>query len=760
MARQGLIVALLLLALPAVAWAHRPGPDILYAPPADAPQLENTGPWKAPPILVSGASAYRGGEFLYQDYLYDDHGAAGVPDNNNPIGPNAFLFSPPAGTFTYPTSPVYANNAADLVEFRVRPLADATAFRITLNTLKDPDRTAFTIALGSSAAPLPWPHGAGVTSPAALFLTVHGSSAELVDAVTGAVRSPAPAASVDLTRRQIEVLVPHAAWDPGGSTVRMTIGVGLWNQSAGKYLAPANGQATADTPGGGGAPSGAAIVNVGPRFDEPWRDPTFPPNYSLADAAVQNQLSGRSWRERKQADALRTGDLSDFHADVDFSKLAAGANDDSGVPKTGAMDRILASHYQFGQGLDPSKVCYDLAANYSAGPKCIGRLVGQLQPYALYVPNKPQPPHGYGLTLLLHALSDNYNEYGATRNQSEMGDRGAGSIVMTPSGRGPDGFYQGIAEADTFETWADVARHYDIDPDWTAVSGYSMGGYGTYRMIARWPDLFARATTTVAIPGTANDQLASLRNIPIMNWNAAADELVPIDRSEKADSDLNAAGLRFIHWLFPQADHLTLASNDEYAPQVAFLGDHRVDRDPPHVTYVVDPTEDSSAAEAIGDHAYWLSDLTVRAATPGTIDVRSEGFGVGDPKPLDEQPGGGTLDGGSRGPMSYASRDREWGPTPKEPVRNVLDVDAKNVRTATIDASRARVSCGAKLNVKTDGPLDVTLTGCSRGHSPGPGCGVRHAYRFGHRRHRVRALSSRTFTVCATHRASRRHHHR
>ena len=36
----------------------RPGPDILYWPLAHSPQLENTGPWQAAPILVSGASAY------------------------------------------------------------------------------------------------------------------------------------------------------------------------------------------------------------------------------------------------------------------------------------------------------------------------------------------------------------------------------------------------------------------------------------------------------------------------------------------------------------------------------------------------------------------------------------------------------------------------------------------------------------------------------------------------------------------------------
>src|SRR5205085_8906356 len=106
--------------------------------------------------------------------LYDDHGALGARDNNAPVGPNAFLFSPSAGTYTYPTDPVYANNAADLVELRVKPLADTTAFRVTLDTLKDPSRVAFTIALGDSPSAVPWPHGAGVTSPAALFLTVHG----------------------------------------------------------------------------------------------------------------------------------------------------------------------------------------------------------------------------------------------------------------------------------------------------------------------------------------------------------------------------------------------------------------------------------------------------------------------------------------------------------------------------------------------------------------------------------------------------------
>ncbi|HZO61336.1 MAG TPA: hypothetical protein VFB51_16740, partial [Solirubrobacterales bacterium] len=62
----------------------RPGPAILYAPPANAPQLTNSGVWNASPILVSGAAAYRSGEYLYQDFLYDDHGANQAPDPTDP----------------------------------------------------------------------------------------------------------------------------------------------------------------------------------------------------------------------------------------------------------------------------------------------------------------------------------------------------------------------------------------------------------------------------------------------------------------------------------------------------------------------------------------------------------------------------------------------------------------------------------------------------------------------------------------------------
>src|SRR6185312_6071712 len=200
------------------------------------------------------------------------------------------------------------------------------------------------------------------------------------------------------------------------------------------------------------------------------------------------------WRDSAQGQALKNGDLSPFHAYVDFSKLARRVNDDSGVPKTGPMDRILASHFETEQGTDYSTTCQSAAS-------CKGELRGQLQPYAIYVPRTAPPSSGYGMTLLLHSLGANYNQYLSTRNQSQIGERGPGSIVITPEGRGPDGWYYDYAGADTFEVWADVAAHYKLDPDWTSISGYSMGGYGTYKFATQYPDLFAKGQPVVGPPG-------------------------------------------------------------------------------------------------------------------------------------------------------------------------------------------------------------------------------------------------------------------
>jgi len=701
--------------LPQVASGQRPGPEILYSDPPRAPQLESVAPWEAAPILVSGASAYRTGEFLYQDFLYDDRGARGADDPTDPFDRGEFGFSPKSGTLTYPTDPVFANNAADLVELRVKPLADETAFRVTLNTLKDPARTAFTIAIGSSADARDWPRGAGVKSPAAFFLTVHGDQAELVDAAGGAARTPAPRASVDLVRRQIEVRVPHAAWDPGRGTVRMAAGVGLWNAGAGSYLTPGPVASATATAPGGAAPSRAALFNLAFRFKEPTPAVQSAVVNTFVEGAVLAGVDRTWWRERAQSEALADGDISAFFADVDFAKLTDRATDETGVPATGPLDRIYPSRLVFGQGVDYGNDCGGLQGSKD---QCVPRFVGQLQTYGLYVPRKPRPERGYGMTLLMHGLSGNHNEFLASRNESQFGERGSGSLVAAPYGRGPDGFYKDVAEADVFEVWADVARRYAIDPEWAAVSGYSMGGIGTYRLLERFPDLFGRGAPIVGFAQDSAEQLASLRNTPLIAWNGGQDELVNPALYEPTLMRLGELGLEFVSEVFEPAGHITLASNDEFGPMAEFLGEHRANRSPAHVTYVVAPGKDSSRSKVVADHAYWLSGLRLRdpkAGPTGTIDARSQAFGAGDAPALGVQPGAGVLTGGARSALPFVRRSQGRGPAPAQPARNEIDVTFANVGDATATGERARLDGSQPLTVKigSDGAgrlrLDVPL---------------------------------------------------
>jgi len=79
---------------------------------------------------------------------------------------------------------------------------------------------------------------------------------------------------------------------------------------------------------------------------------------------------------------------------------------------------------------------------------------------------------------------------------------------------------------------------------------------------------------------------------------------------------------------------LTLAINDEFKPAAEFLGTQTVSRNPTHVTYTYNPTMDFAADGTAAGHAYWVYGVALREgggeAPLGTIDVRSEGFGLGD----------------------------------------------------------------------------------------------------------------------------------
>jgi hypothetical protein len=686
-------------------WTVRPGPDILYAAPAKSPQLENAGIWKAPPILISGVSAYRDGEFLYQDYLYDDRGAG-----QRALYPKALK----AQT---------NDNAADFVELRIKPTKDATAVRITYNTLLDPEVVATTLAFGDAVSAAAIPFGASGTEPATVFVTVHGQSGVVTDAATGKVLGKATVA-VDTLRRQVEVRVPYGLFDTRGKTVRVAAGTGLWETARDAYLAPDQPQAPPPPEPGAARgrgnqrplpplpPGHSLFFNVAFRYHEPVNLNSILPFYN----------------DQAQSDALANGDLSPFFADVDFAKLASGVTDDSGIPKKGFMNRIVVSHFESAQGRgDAGRL------DKSCKQPCIPQFAGRLQPYSIYVPDKAPPASGYGLTLDLHSASATYARWVGQDRMVEEGERGTGSIVVTPFGRGLTGFYYGQSGADVFEVWADVARLYKIDPDYVALTGLSMGAIGSFKLAGQFPDLFAAAAVQVGCPFATVMRNHAL--VPFMLHTGDADVLTNCrPGGAQVLGQWLALNQPYVWRNYLKQPHPFSSIPRNWQPYADFLGVKKRAADPPHVLYGVDGDMVEPAFGLNSDHAYWVSHLSLRDMNHhlekdsndpvtrneeppayGLVDVFSHGFGKGDPVPNPVVKTSGTFDFGVQNYTwpNYDQQEVTWGPAPEIPVSDVIDIKAENIATVAIDPKRAKITCHATINVDSDGPIDVKLFGCS-----------------------------------------------
>jgi hypothetical protein len=179
-------------------------------------------------------------------------------------------------------------------------------------------------------------------------------------------------------------------------------------------------------------------------------------------------------------------------------------------------------------------------------------------------------------------------------------------------------------------------------------------------------------------------------------------------------ASLNAAGVRYEEDLFTTADHLTLAANDEFGPGAAFLTQDVVNRNPAAISYVVDPTEDSTAGGVVADHAYWLSAIRPRAAGNAVLQARSLAFGESTTVVNAVSEAARVLTGGAY-VLPFLASGQLAAPLGVLPVRsNALQLTLTNVRSLTVDVKRARVSCAVALTGKTDGPVQVTLAGCGR----------------------------------------------
>ena len=93
----------------------------------------------------------------------------------------------------------------------------------------------------------------------------------------------------------------------------------------------------------------------------------------------------------------------------------------------------------------------------------------------------------------------------------------------------------------------------DVDTNRVYATGISMGGYGTWDLISRRPEVFAAA---LPICGGADlAQASKLASMPIWTFHGSKDTSVPVSRSRSMMSALWAAGSDAHYWEHPDAPH-------------------------------------------------------------------------------------------------------------------------------------------------------------------------------------------------------------
>ena len=100
----------------------------------------------------------------------------------------------------------------------------------------------------------------------------------------------------------------------------------------------------------------------------------------------------------------------------------------------------------------------------------------------------------------------------------------------------------------------EIEGKYKVDRDRVYVTGLSMGGFGTWTLVAAYPERFAAAVPICG--GGSPRSAAKLKDLPIWAFHGAKDEVVPASRTEAMVQALKDAGSDRVRFtLYPDAGH-------------------------------------------------------------------------------------------------------------------------------------------------------------------------------------------------------------
>jgi dipeptidyl aminopeptidase/acylaminoacyl peptidase len=682
--------------------------------------------WRGRLPGFGGVSFYSSGERIYQDHVFDAHGAddgddaqrLAVQDPLTKAFPESYRVDGAIqyvpGEFGIPTPPgvdstthygdLEHQDEADLSQLRIAADARNLWLLARTTTMSSPPKTALLVLIDSRAGSTSRgvPFGSGIRSTRADYaLLVTPAGASVVDLATGATRKlPANAVAYNPTgyTNAIEARVPRALVGATGSTLAIAAATGLAKGVALEDLAV--------------APN---VANVAFRAGEPPRD---------------------HW-DKRQALALEAGGIDEFFESVRISRLRNGASERF-LPGPGYWDRIFRSSARISQ---------------ERGQR------GVLQHYGVYLPSRYTRARKLPLQFWFHFRGGSAHIAahivpGIFRDMGETPQ----TIVVTPDGRGTSRWYVGIGHVDFREVWADLHRLFNVDRDRTYTAGHSMGGWASYLLPILYPDYWAASfpasapvtqgawtgvdfagcdefkadedTTPCYVSQNGGDPrvqhvrplLDNLRWVPLVIFHGAGDYFVPLTGELRNTERLSELGYRWRLYVFPHQEHYGPPVVDQWGEGVRY--EHRFvrDRNPARVTYIRSmPFErateriqsDKVQLDFDFDRAYWMSKLT--PADPNEGVARFDGRSLA----ILEQPhrllaeAGGAAATDTTGP--WVMTGQAWEPlatTPGAP-RNAFEATLTGTSAVRLDLARMQLQTRIPLfgDVTTEKRLRLELTG-------------------------------------------------
>ena len=172
--------------------------------------------------------------------------------------------------------------------------------------------------------------------------------------------------------------------------------------------------------------------------------------------------------------------------------------------------------------------------------------------YLLVKPEGYDPQKKYPLILFLHGRGESGDDlervkiHGPFKKVAELG-----LDVLIAAPQCPENEWW---DADTLAALTEhLIDDLPVDPDRVYLTGLSMGGGGTWALLAQRPDLFAAA---VPICGWGRPAKADqMKRVPIWIFHGAKDNVVATQNSRNMEEALKAVGGNVRYTEYPEAGH-------------------------------------------------------------------------------------------------------------------------------------------------------------------------------------------------------------